>query len=970
MDLPRRTSPPLTTRLPNPPPLFVGRQREMEALAAAMLRCPVVVLCGPGGLGKTALALWGIGQLPEFAVERALLIDIRPGQPVEDVRLQIIRVLARAQGIERVDWTDILHDEESIGGALIDLAESGGYWIVLDDLHHIGPTAAASLLLLLARYARRSRWIVTSRTLPSVAELLPQYIILDGLADEDLRRLGATFAPSITEAELTTAIASSGGSPWLLQQLLSAPGEGCIEDRLLAGLSEGAMDFLRAILPIDKALPLTVLASFTHLPIRELLTQLEQRGMIQHGYGGYRIHDVVRRLMGVLSTDGQSPPSPLVAGRPLSAHRDPEAMLEGARLLLSVNVVEDVVIMLDNFGGSLLDNGYAPRLWQMLDLSHDPRLSRWRLRCSVALAQPALLAQLTPPTESDPEELLLWARALLIQGNHEAALALASRQYEAARAHDPKISVQAGLLAVECLSSRRQYRDAELLLAALKPVDADSIALHDSWSAYCMAAGGHVEEASRRVQALQQLHQGGALPARVRDEVLVNLAKVMGLIGRPVDAYKVSSAVLTSSLASAKNLSVHFVVSMDLGHFVEAGALLRRLEPFRGDGSPLRHVEAVHLAYYQFCVGELAGFQETVSYWKPELRRLGDTSRYQALLRVEILHKMSLAESPPQGPLGDEGLTGDPRNLWGRLYMLRWRARAGESLPPVSDVVSTHSPASGYYHTYFGVIQIDALLAAGHASAALELCHRVIADLRNRGLGAVALDIEQLHCDILLTLGRWPELEQTVEDLSRCAAESGSAKMATEAQFYGAFQQRKPVDWGRLEVLATRLDTSPIAARRARALLGRDCALDAVDRRVLAALRELRGIAPALSLSLGRPCNGTGPRSRDEPGWGLADEDRQVWLPNGTTISLASSPQLWSILVALFEHRGAASKEQLVRAIWNETEYHPLRHDNRLQVAVRKLRQLIEEEASRPARLVTIAVGYALAGYVRRARSA
>ena len=138
------------TRLPNPPPFFVGRQREMEALSASMSRCPVAVLCGPGGLGKTALALWGISRLPGFEFERAVLIDIRPGQPVEDARLQIIRVLARAQGIERVDWHEVLHDDESAGGALIDLAESGGFWIVLDDLHHIGQEAASSLLLLLA----------------------------------------------------------------------------------------------------------------------------------------------------------------------------------------------------------------------------------------------------------------------------------------------------------------------------------------------------------------------------------------------------------------------------------------------------------------------------------------------------------------------------------------------------------------------------------------------------------------------------------------------------------------------------------------------------------------------------------------------------------------------------------------------------------------------------------------------------
>ncbi len=253
MTTPVQAALPLRYRLPNPPPLFVGREQESQALMTALHRSPVVGVCGPGGVGKTALALSLLPRLPEFRPDRALLIELRPGQPVEDVRLQIIRVLARVNGIEQVDWTGTLRDEDSIGGTLIDLAESDGWWIVLDDLHHIDPQAATALLFLLSRYARRSRWIVTSRRIPPVTELSPQIVSLTGLPDEDLQRLITAYMPDLPEKRIQEVLSASGGSPWLLQQVLVVPSGNEVNDRLLDGLPGGAREFLKALSLVDRA---------------------------------------------------------------------------------------------------------------------------------------------------------------------------------------------------------------------------------------------------------------------------------------------------------------------------------------------------------------------------------------------------------------------------------------------------------------------------------------------------------------------------------------------------------------------------------------------------------------------------------------------------------------------------------------------------------------------------------------------
>ncbi len=941
----------LNFRLPNSPPLFMGRESETEALVAALHRCPVAVLSGPAGVGKTALALHGIRRVPGFTSERALLIRLRPGPTFEAVWLQLIRALAGAHGVERADWSGCLQDEESVAATVIDLADSSGLWIVLDELQHMDPGAAASLLGLIARYARQSRWVVTSCAPPQVAELQPQMIPLGGLSDDVMARLAAALVPNLPAAERQQAALAAGGSPYRLLQLFAATEDGAAQERLLGGLPEAVLEFVRTMAAVGKAVPLPSLPSSEFLPV------LVQRGLILHGPGGYMLHDTVRRFLRHAAGGGLPTQ---VDNFVDSASWEADAALDGARQHLGTGKTAEVVTMLDTWGERLLSSGSAAQLWALLEPHPDRRLAGWRLRCAVALAQPDLLAQLDPPVHSGPEEQLLWARGLLIQGQVEAAIDLAS-DLHAAR-HGERMTVEAGLLVVECMSSCRRYREAAALLDTLEPTGADLLALHESWSIYCMAATDQVQDLGRRLHALQ-----GAMndvSAQVRGEVGLNLAKTLSLLGRTREAYAMTLECAAYTPLTAKHLSVQFALTMELGLLEEAAQLLRKLESFRSEGSPRHHVEAVHRALYQLCVGDLRACDETISYWKPELARLGDHGRLRALSKIETRTRLLRAEAPPSpctnsAPM-DEGLP----SRWNELFSLHWRVRAGELLPAGFDGQPVSSPR--HHHLLADIIRVDALLVQGNARAALQLCVRVLVEIEELGWGMMSAELRHTHCDILLVLGRWSELELATRSLHRRASEMPSPRLLGEAQFFTAFAAPRPVDWGLLEVLATHIDTAPIAARRARVLLGGEGALDAIDRLVLAALREHRGIVPSTTLSSWAPHKSPEPRTREEPGWSLADDECRVWLPSGTSFSLAERPQLWCLLVALHERGGTATKEQLVQALWNEAEYHPLHHDNRLQVAVRKLRKLIEDDPSRPSRLVTTADGYILVGRVRR----
>jgi DNA-binding winged helix-turn-helix (wHTH) protein len=55
----------------------------------------------------------------------------------------------------------------------------------------------------------------------------------------------------------------------------------------------------------------------------------------------------------------------------------------------------------------------------------------------------------------------------------------------------------------------------------------------------------------------------------------------------------------------------------------------------------------------------------------------------------------------------------------------------------------------------------------------------------------------------------------------------------------------------------------------------------------------------------------------------------------------------------------AVSKERLVRAVWKK-DYHPLRDDNRLHVAIARLRALLSDDPRSPSKLVTEEDGYRL----------
>ena len=148
---PIRTVAERTSNLPLPVSSFIGRERELQQTAAALGGARVVTLTGPGGAGKTRLALEVAGQVAGRFGDGAWLCELAPVRDragVDDAVAAVFSVTARAgQGTRE---------------ALVEFLRSKELLLVLDNCEHLIDGAAA-LAENLARSCERLVILATSR---------------------------------------------------------------------------------------------------------------------------------------------------------------------------------------------------------------------------------------------------------------------------------------------------------------------------------------------------------------------------------------------------------------------------------------------------------------------------------------------------------------------------------------------------------------------------------------------------------------------------------------------------------------------------------------------------------------------------------------------------------------------------------------------------------------------------------------
>lgn len=125
--------------LPSPLTSFIGRERELSEIVLRLSRSRLVTLKGPGGVGKTRLAIQAAGQVEGHFVDGVCWVDL---SALTNVTL-IPQAVAKAIGLQEIS-------KQSIEEILLQYLRSKNLLLVLDNCEHIieGCAQLAGLLLL------------------------------------------------------------------------------------------------------------------------------------------------------------------------------------------------------------------------------------------------------------------------------------------------------------------------------------------------------------------------------------------------------------------------------------------------------------------------------------------------------------------------------------------------------------------------------------------------------------------------------------------------------------------------------------------------------------------------------------------------------------------------------------------------------------------------------------------------------
>lgn len=925
---------PLAHRVPVGPPVFLGRERETQALLARTAEDPLVVLVGAGGLGKTALAVHALRSAIGRAIDEAVYVAVEPDEPGMQLRYAILHALARKAG----DWAperQVDDRPEAVVAAAVEIAETSRAWVIIDDIHNVAAGELDRLLAQIASRARESRFIATSRV-----QVASHQLELPPMADADMAELGRALAPDTEAGALRRAVRAARGSPWLLAQwaVVGERGLALTREDLLASVDFDCADLLSALSVLRGPFSEKALGTFVEMPDEARIDVLVRRGLVERHPPGLVVHDIVRELL--FAGRKRAPEERAWMARAAEGFvstGDDEPLLESMRLLALLGRIDDVRALMAAHGDRLLANGYAVGLWAIVEYLADPTLKGFRARCISALRTPATATEVSAPIAIDAHDKLMSANALYAQGDLTAACLEA---YDAARSAaslgDVGITASGLLLSARCHSGQGSPERAETTLASIEHAPGLLRVRVDAAKALSRALRGEHADAERVLATVRGAPDGET------DEAAQDLAEAFYVLGRPDTADELLDRVLTtqrsrrvSAVRAQQASAMRARILVDRGELEEATALVTALRPAARPSSVLRP-EVLELdARIDLVEGRFDGLIERLEAVLAASEGVDAGCALRARCMAIELALLSGVRPVTDAPVATSRIETIDVALWRRIAT----AHAGNFV--VGDDLDHEHPR---HRVLAELVRSTDALVAHRPSDAAGFAEEGVRLARKHSLRVLEATLLRAEGDALAAAGRTGELEATSAFLREAASHIRSKRFGLEAELWLAADNPAT-----LEHIANALDTSPAAARRARALLGSSVALDEVDRLVVSALEGLRG-----GLKLSTVCTD---RREWAVGWGIDERDKTVWLPEGRKIDLAKKGPLWDLLTAVADLGGRASTDALVARGWSERD---------LPVTARKIRDLIEDDPAVPRRMITDDGQYRLGGTVRR----
>lgn len=132
------------TNLPSPTSSFVGRDRAVEQVRTLSQRSRIVTLTGPGGAGKTRLALEAAGGMVEHHGDGAWLLELATIRTFDEL------VAAATEALDLAGDGTLMADAPPGMGRLVDALRPRQLLLLLDNCEHVVDHAARFISDLLA----------------------------------------------------------------------------------------------------------------------------------------------------------------------------------------------------------------------------------------------------------------------------------------------------------------------------------------------------------------------------------------------------------------------------------------------------------------------------------------------------------------------------------------------------------------------------------------------------------------------------------------------------------------------------------------------------------------------------------------------------------------------------------------------------------------------------------------------------
>ncbi len=249
-------SSPVRTSIPNnlpPLPYFFGREKELATIADALhpeSRTWGVLIDGPGGMGKTSLAIRAAECVPQTHFSRIMFLSAKEREMTPDGQrrldgfilpgyLEMLNEMARQLQLDGFQ----VHSESERPRLLTHALADKRALLILDNLESLTTEHRDQLYKFLARLPSGCKAIVTSRRRTDIdariirLEKLEREAVLDYLTELSLDR---PLLAKATVAQRDSIYTETGGNPLVIRWIAGQLGRGKCQD------VPAALTFLRS----------------------------------------------------------------------------------------------------------------------------------------------------------------------------------------------------------------------------------------------------------------------------------------------------------------------------------------------------------------------------------------------------------------------------------------------------------------------------------------------------------------------------------------------------------------------------------------------------------------------------------------------------------------------------------------------------------------------------------------------------